>query len=114
MSRNRITWQEAEGEYGIDLEDIYYRRLAGEPWKLLSTRFTEIMTKRLTVDWCIDHGHDPEMLQRENLVNGLIVDARMVDRGRVVALARAGWKIRDIAEDCRCTEECVRELLNVA
>lgn len=33
------------------------------------------------------------------------------DKGKIVALARAGWKVKDIAWDVGVTEELVREVL---
>lgn len=33
------------------------------------------------------------------------------DKGKMIALARAGWKVKDIAWDVGVTEELVREVL---
>ena len=37
-----------------------------------------------------------------------------VDKGRIVALANAGWKVKDIALDARCSEATVYNVLKEA
>ena len=36
---------------------------------------------------------------------------KQVDRGRVMALYNGGWKVKDIAEDCGCSEATVYTIL---
>ena len=37
-----------------------------------------------------------------------------VDKGRIIALAKAGWKRKDIAEDAKCSEATVYAVLKEA
>ena len=37
--------------------------------------------------------------------------SRRVDRGKVLALGRAGWKVADIAREVRCSETTVRNVI---
>ena len=37
-----------------------------------------------------------------------------VDKGRIVALANAGWKVKDIAVDAKCSEATVYNVLKEA
>lgn len=36
-----------------------------------------------------------------------------IDTGKIKALARAGWSIKDIAGDCSCMEDTVRKVLAI-
>ena len=38
---------------------------------------------------------------------------QMVDRGKVVALAKAKWSIAKIADEMRCSQQTVRNILRV-
>lgn len=109
----KLTWQSVAEEQEIDFEDIYYRRLGGEAWLSINVELPYGTLVKLTKAWAVDNGHDPDKLDRKNLVYGIINDPKCVDSGRAKALRKAGWNLYDIAVDCHCTEECVREVLNV-
>ena len=106
--KEHITWQNS----GVDCERIYNDRLRGMTWEDLATicPVSVATLPRIISEWALDNGRDalpPKMPK-----NGIICEVECVDRGRVQALWNARWNIRDIAIDCRCTENCVKEVIN--
>lgn len=107
-----MTWQQCEEEYGIDFEEIYQRRLGGAGWreleKIANMNKSTVMVK--LKEYCADKGRDYKDLSKVNS-NKIIEKPEMVDQGKAMALWRAGWSIKNIAIDCRCTEECVLQIV---
>ena len=63
----------------------------------------------MTQEWCRDNHRSFDALLKNGA--GTITDVDCVDDGRVKALRKAHWSIKDIAEDCHCTTECVERIL---
>lgn len=103
--------QLTEEEIDIDLETMYFRRIGGASWEELAKEagHSQSTIKRMVVAWARDNGKPQPT---DKVVKKLISDPTMVDKGKIKALWKAGWKILSISADCNCTEECVREVLS--
>ena len=110
-----MTWQQYEEEYEIDFAMLYQVRLTGAGWRELENiaGINKSTVQKKLREFCRETGRDYKELEKVNQ-NTIINDPALVDRGKVWALARAGWKIYDIAIDCHCSEQCVRETLKGA
>lgn len=114
MKGKKVTWQQYVEETNLDFELVYQKRLCGLTWeKILPKECSLYMVRKLIIDWCLDNNKDYEMIiKTNNIKRYLIDDIRIVDRGKVIALAKAGWPIKEIAIDCNCTERCAEEVIN--
>lgn len=109
--KKKILYTEFAESNGISFEDIYQRRLNGESWQSLANgKVFHGTLRNMTQEWCRDNHRNFDVLLKNGA--GTITDVDCVDDGRVKALRKAHWSIKDIAEDCHCTEECVREILH--
>lgn len=107
-----MTWQQYAEEYEIDFEQLYQRRLEGAGWRELGAiaGINKTTVMRKLEEYCEDKGLDFTELKKVNQ-NTIIEDSAKVDKGKIKALARAGWTVNAIAIDCHCSEQCVVETL---
>ena len=113
MNKKKITWQQYAELNDFDFEETYHKRLSGLSWeKAIGKRNIMESVRSLLKDWCADNGKDYNLLLKvSNSKFVEIDDVNIVDKGKVIALANAGWPIKEIAIDCYCTERCVKEVL---
>lgn len=109
MNYKKITYAELEAD-GFSVENAYYERLRGESWQNICQGIMAIGTlQSVLMDWCKDNGKDYEVLKGK--FNPITNDIHLVDCGKVKALRKARWSIKEIAVDCHCTEDCVERIL---
>lgn len=109
MNHKKIEYKTYAKEHGIDFKDIYNRKVRGESWTSLADGVSLGTMQSMMEDFCKDNGYNYEALKIRGA--GIICDVGLVDEGRVKALRKAHWSIKDIAVDCHCTTECVEQIL---
>lgn len=111
MNKKVFTWQNYAQDYDFDFADGYYRKIHGESWASLADGNVNKSTMIVLMeDYCRDCGKDFNVLKKSRV--GVESDIKFVDQGRAKALYKAHWSIKDIAIDCHCTEECVKEIID--
>lgn len=107
----KIHYKEFSDMYDFDFEVAYIDKLRGFSWnRLAHGRVSETTMKVMMEEWCRDNHKDFEILKKNGA--GIISDPTLADKGKILALRKARWSIKEIAVDCHCTEECVKEILN--
>lgn len=110
MNTKKIDYRRYAEEYGLSFDEMYHQKLGGVSWESLAVGVNKGTLQTMMRDFCRDNGYDYEILKIRGA--GIVSDAKAVDRGKIRALRKAGWRLKEIAVDCHCTEECVKVVLN--
>lgn len=110
MAKHKTTSE----ELGIDIEKAYKRKTEeGVGWVELAKEngIGKDKMRQLMFEYCQENGKGYPIKGGVTNPYGLIIDAKLVDRGKVMALRRGHWTVKQIADDCGCIQDVVRQIL---
>ena len=114
MAKPAMTYAEIEEATLCTMEELYNRRQYGHvSWENIAGSAMMGSTLSAAVKkWAKENGLPMDDIKvKKGALVPPIDDVRGVDAGRVKALRKGGWDVRNIAIDCGCTERAVREIL---